>query len=201
MPDLGGPVVSHAFVDEGKVRRSGDRYWRRRIGWRAFRAGVVVVEQQRALRPRVDGAFEPMAPWSAPTFTIYRAAAAPRRRVGDVPTDPAGPDGTAPGGGQNADTDHLPDLTYLPARVRAGFVAAVSRPVISQAQALRHTRQDGTAYFTVDAIRIGSRCAVVLTAAHQEESRSWQTEQVTYELAQDVGGLETGRERRQVGDR
>lgn len=202
LPDLGGEVVAEMFrVADGVIRR-GTTYLRRKIGWRAQRGGIILVQVEQPLRPRSDGKFAPAGPWQDATTTVYRATTDPMRRTGDVAVDENTDRGQGESVRPQADTpvsfrDAAANLAYLPETVRAGLTQQVPAPWLMEAEAIRYTRPDGSIYHRVVGLLLGSTRAVVVSASRQAIGPTWQVEQVGYELGAPFPG---GADRVLVGE-
>jgi len=178
------PVVAEAarVEDKARRRRSGD-YLRRRWGWRADRAGYVLVTQEQALGPLPDGRFKPLGSWK--TTKVFRVDAVDvKRRVGDVRDDqPASTQtGERPTQAAEAVTPEHQDLRFLPASVRLGLVNAVPHPDFEGVLAQQWSNENQVLRHTVSVLRHDGARAVVVQASRQHGAQVWQVEQVTYSL-------------------
>jgi hypothetical protein len=91
LPGQPGPIVAQLARELSGVRRSADgRHFRRRLGWRAERGRLAIVEMDQTLGQRGDGRFAPMGAWSITGVRIIPALDV-ARRVGDVPEYPPPP--------------------------------------------------------------------------------------------------------------
>lgn len=197
LPDLGGEVVGEMLRATDGVVRRGTTYLRRKIGWRAQRGGILLVRLDQALQPRSDGRFSPAGEWQSPTTTVYRVGTSPSRRVGEVPVD-WGRNGDAPGAVpserampvQFRDAEY--QLGYLPATVRRGLGQQVPTPWLMEAQAIRHTRSDGSVYHRVVGLLLGTSQGVVVSASRQSRAPTWQVQQVRYEFVSASGAQAEG---------
>ncbi|MCA0178274.1 MAG: hypothetical protein LCH77_01475 [Actinobacteria bacterium] len=188
LPGQPSPLVAQLARELSGVRRSADgRHFRRRLGWRAERGRLVVVEMDQPLGRRDDGRFAPIGGWSITDVRVHPARDV-ARRIGDVPEDPpppvsfpGAPGATGPeGDGLGRDET---DVRYLPRDVRSGFVAALPRPTLAVAEAVRFSEGDRVTHHVVNALRLDDGAAVVITATRPAGSRRWRVEQASYRLA------------------
>ncbi len=190
---MGRPAVSMAVEESGARRRSDGSFYKRRQAWAADPSGVVLARSHRDLVARPDGRFQVAGTWSAPIYRTLTAAQPPIRRVGDV-ADDAQSRAAAAGGarqGRESDADHA--LSFLPGRVREGVEARANPPELFCAEAVRHSRSDGSVYWTVTALKHNASEAIVVLASRQDGSRKWQVEQFVYQLTNPTASIGRGR--------
>lgn len=190
LPAGGGPLVTGAVHDDGKVRRQhGSRYYRRRIGWQAQRDRIAVVTMEQDLTPRPDGRFSSSGAWKTASVRIFPASGATKRRVGDVTADATGTTTTTSGPAEPeipaeetsfASAHH--HLRYLPAAVRGSFLKVAPSPTHFHVQAVRYGDGSDLSRHTVSALRMNDAEAVVVLASLQRDASTWQVEQVRYTL-------------------
>ena len=194
IPDLGGPVIASSLVAMRGVVRSGGAVYRLRRGWRAQQGGVGVIDFRQPLAPRPNGSFTPAGPWGPGEWTTYRAVGTPTRRVGDIQesgqeasSEPA----TATAGGplHLHDSAAMEQLRYLPVSVQRSMQSGVPHHSVFVAQALQYTRGDGSVYHRVCGLRLSDQEAVVVSAARQQHTPTWQVELVRYTFSVDRTAL------------
>lgn len=128
---------------------------------------------------RDDGRYAPIGGWSITDVRVHPARDV-ARRIGDVPEDPPPPVSFpgAPGQGRG-DSDGLgrdeTDVRYLPRDVRSGFVAALPRPTLAVAEAVRFSEGDRVTHHVVNALRLDDIEADVANELTAHDSAIWRT--------------------------
>lgn len=177
-PEL-GPEVTSAVSDDPRPRRRDDRYYRRRVGWRAGRGGLVIAMFRQPLILRADKNLAPAGEYALASAEVHLADEPARRRLATIPIDPAATD-PAPADASGGDTNPADEaLALLPEAARVALVTQVPTPTVYDADAISY---DSGARYVVSAVRVArGRAAVLVGTLHAGES-SWQVEHVTYSL-------------------
>lgn len=191
-----GDVIAEAFTNLRGVRRRGGHASRRRLGWIAQVGGVLVATSDQPLAPRPDGAYAPTGPWAPPAVRWYALKGPPSTRRGDVPHDQtfgASPTTGGSGGSMQAGPlGSLADADYLPLALRKGLMARVGGATVADAEAVQHTRSDGSVYHSIAALVLNDGEGIVIRASRQHGAPTWQAEQLSYTFISSGPALEGG---------
>lgn len=180
-------VVAEAVMSDQLVRRSGtpSRSFRLRVAFRAWPDRIVVVRLEQPLVPQPDGRLRVGGPYRTVEITEYRAREHSVRRVGDVPVDRAGGSGSgtvSSGLGCDRASEYASQqVAFLPSQVRRSLYARAPRPTSFIAEALKFADRG---HYTVQALRMDDREAVVMRASLQVGADSWQVEQLTFVMGE-----------------
>lgn len=184
-PKPAGRELHGVVADEGLVRRrrlaSGDRYYRRRVGWVASTGGLAIIHAEQALVPDVRGRMRPSGDFVAEPTDFLTLAGPPKRRVGDVtePTADPAQDGTGDRATTPQEKGFWRESPFAPAVVRQGLTSLVTDPTLRVALAL--SWDDGRRY-SVSLLVMDRHQAVAVECSKLKGASSWQVEQLTYAL-------------------
>jgi len=201
MVQLRSPEV-HRQVIGGR-----ESYYRRKSGWFATPGGVTILTVDQRLEPQPNGKMKPVGAWGEPVVKTYTPVGQVARRTGSVRADVQTPAGTAPDANTARSTpdredanesaaagkavekkfaDALSFVSYLPAPVRQSIAARARDPHTFQALLIGHYNDsDGVkryTHYTVRALKMDDNEAIVVQAANQAGSQTWQVEQVVYKF-------------------
>lgn len=174
-----GVEVASGVAPPGRARRSpaGDVY-HFRIGWKAGRGGILVVEQRQHLTARTDGRYQPDGPWNLRSSTFHPAQEA-RRRTADLPVSARSQNAHSP----TVDRS-ISILEFLPQAAHRGL-HAVQQPIHDSAAMVRSPSASGPGEhnYVISALRMNTTHAAVVHAVRRSETPTWAVTEVTYTLA------------------